>query len=127
MLIGIDFGESRTGIAITDRSEEIVFPRATMIRKSDEDLITKIKKLCDEEKVTGVVLGLPLDDDDNETDRSLRVRSFGKKLESSLSLPLMYQDEAYTTEEGRELLTAANKDLDSLAAMRILQRYLNRT
>lgn len=125
-ILAIDFGESRVGIAISDKEATVAFPKTVFNRKSDEQVIDELQKLCIDESVDEIVVGLPLDQDDNETDRSRRTRSFAEKLKQTLPYPLHFQDEAYSTKEGIELMPKMKQksDRDLIAAQRILERYL---
>ena len=81
-LLGLDFGETYVGLALTDGEKTIAFPRAVIRRENDITLAKTIKKMCTEEGVERIIVGLPLDEDDGETDRSRRIRSFAEKLSS---------------------------------------------
>lgn len=130
-VLGIDFGLKRMGVAVTDPDRTMVFPRPVLHVISFDQVCVDVKKMCEEEAVTTLVLGLPYDDLHIENEQTARVRAFGEKLSNVCELPVFYEDEKYTTAEADALLDASEygfreKKLsrDSVAAMLILQSYL---
>ena len=96
-IIGIDYGEVRTGIALGKNS--LVSPLTTFKNLDNETLIHEIIKIAMENKATAFVLGMPLQADAKETKQSLKVRSFGKLLRLLSKKPVIAQNEFGTTEE----------------------------
>jgi len=114
------------GLALTDGEKTIAFPRAVIRRENDITLAKTIKKMCTEEGVERIIVGLPLDEDDGETDRSRRIRSFTEKLSSIIETPISFQDEAYSSTEAESLMGKKKPATrrDDIAAQKILERYL---
>lgn len=132
-LLGIDYGASSIGLAITDQTRQFVFGRETLsLKKGLLPALQKLKELCTEEKIQSVVIGLPLDEEGNETDQSQKIRTFAGKLKSTIpGLEVYFQDESFTSFEADQVLAEAgisakeNKiHQDELAAILILKRYL---
>ena len=136
-LVGIDLGERRVGIAISDATATIARPLKTIERgPSDaaavELLRATIAQLTDEEEVGCIVIGLPrrLDGSDNlQTPRVLKVVAL---LSARLTIPVVTQDERLSSREAEERLSFNEKDwrkrkpkLDAAAAAVILQDYLD--
>ena len=96
-LIGIDYGEARTGIALGRNA--LVNPLQTYKNLSDEMLIHEIMKTAMENKVTAFVLGIPLQADGKETRQSLKVRAFSRLLKVLSRKPVFMQNEFGTTDE----------------------------
>jgi putative Holliday junction resolvase len=96
-LLGIDYGQVKTGIALGKNS--LVMPLQTYKNLSDETLIHEIIKIAIENRVVAFVLGLPLQADDKETQQSLKVRGFAKLLKVLSKKPVYMQNEYGTTEE----------------------------
>ncbi|MBU1992584.1 MAG: Holliday junction resolvase RuvX [Patescibacteria group bacterium] len=124
-LLGIDYGSKRVGLAITDPGQEIVFPRETL--KNNEHLVPDLVKMCAEEGVLRVVVGLPLKIDGGDTNQSIITREFADKFVGESGLEVIFQDEAYTTFEAEQMMEG-NKHLekDSFSAMKILEHYLKK-
>jgi putative holliday junction resolvase len=96
MLVGIDYGEVKTGVALGRNS--FVTPLTTFTNLSDETLIHEIIRIAMENKVTAFVLGIPLQADNKETKQSLKVRAFGKLLKVLSRKPVFMQNEYGSTE-----------------------------
>lgn len=132
-LLGLDYGTSSIGVAITDETRHFVFGRETLsLKKGLKPTLEKLKNLCLEEKIQTIVIGLPLDEDGNETAQTEKIRRFAEKLKATIPrLELSFQDESFTSFEADQLLAQAgisakkNKaHQDELAAILILKRYL---
>ena len=124
-LIGIDFGEKRIGVSVSDCDRMVSFPHSVILRESDEDAINKIAVLCASESIPEVVVGVPLGNEDEETEKSLRIRNFAKKLTEKTGLIVHFQDEAFSTTEVAALMPKNSKTgTDIVAAQIILKRYL---
>lgn len=132
-LLGIDYGASSIGLAITDSTRQFVFGRETIsLKKGLKPVLEKLKELCVEEKIQSVVIGLPLDEEGNETPQTEKIHTFAQKIQATMpGLEVYFQDESFTSFEADQALAAAgisaknNKiHQDELAAILILKRYL---
>lgn len=130
-LLGIDFGAKNVGLAVTDESRQFVFGRGCIENYPNlEVLFEQIKEVCKQERVTGVVFGVPLDENMEETPRTREYREVGAKLGDFLGgvIEIHFQDEAFSTFEGGESISDPNlkKKYNSheLAAMVILERFI---
>ena len=131
-VLGIDFGEKRVGLALSDRLKLIASPYKTIDYVSENDLISKIKKIVFEKEIKIFVLGLPLNMKGEDSAQTKKVRKF-KKLLSILSLPIVYEDERFSSIMAKNSLvlqnvkTGENKsEIDKTAAAIILQQYLDK-
>jgi putative Holliday junction resolvase len=126
-LIGIDYGEAKTGIALG--RNYLVDPLQTFKNLSDETLIHEIIKTAVENRVSAFVLGIPLQADGKETGQSLKVRGFAKLLKILTKKPVFMQNEFGTTEESiREAISngvpqSKRTKNDHLAAAMILKDF----
>jgi putative Holliday junction resolvase len=126
-LIGIDYGESRTGLSLGKNS--LVTPLFTLKDLPDPSLIHEIIKIAMENKVAAFVLGIPLQADGKETKQSLKVRAFGKLLKILSRKPVFMQNEfGSTTDSIKEAIengVPQNKRSknDHLAAALILRSF----
>lgn len=132
-VLGIDYGEKRIGLAISTEDKSFTFPRDTITRVTNEQSIAAIKQLCDNENVTEVVLGLPLDQNGDEGTAAQSVRRFGDSLAEKLGMTMQYQDERFSSTESKQQLRSAGAkeksmrgQVDQGAAVLILQTYLER-
>ena len=138
-IVGIDWGERRIGIAISDASAIIARPLTTIDRgQSDAESVRRLRdtivSLGDEDRIGCVVLGLPTRLDGSDNDQTPRVKKIAAQLAAELSIPVVTQDERLSSHEADERLSLRQKDwrkrkamLDAAAAAVILQDYLDRT
>jgi putative Holliday junction resolvase len=131
-VLGLDMGQKRIGIAISDEFGWTAQGLRILYRRSIEDDILEIKNLILNEKVTAVVVGLPKNMDGSLGIEAQKVLSFVKMMERSLPIPIILWDERLTTSEATRLLIKADlsrkkrrKVIDKLAAVLILQTYLD--
>ena len=134
--MGIDFGEKRIGIALSDPTGRLASPFATLRRRAGKRApFAALEKIAREERVTGIVLGLPLNLDGEEHAWCRDVRAFGVRLVQRLSVPLHFQDERMSSVAAERGIRASGlpkgrreeKDrVDAAAAAVILQRWLDR-
>lgn len=125
--LGVDFGEKRIGLAISDPRGRVAVPSRVLTRTSDAQAVRAIRELVTSEAVERVVLGLPLGLDGEPGDAARRVRSFARKLRSALEVPLMLRDEALTSVEAQRLVgrRAPDRPVDAIAAQILLQEVLD--
>ncbi len=128
-IMGIDHGAVRVGIAISDPMQIIARPYKVII--NNDDLFDEITNIIKKEKIGKIILGLPLNLDGKDTQKTREVRNFAEKLKISISIPIILWDERYTTVEANEALQKMgynihdSKDvIDKVAASLILKNYL---
>jgi putative Holliday junction resolvase len=131
-ILGLDIGEKRIGIAISDELGYTAQGMRVMNRSGLADDLTVLRELIKETEATEVVVGLPKNMDGTLGESAQKVLSFAKKMEEFLSLPVILWDERWTTAEATRLLVDADisrskrrKVVDKLAAVLILQGYLD--
>lgn len=133
-ILGIDYGEKRVGIAISDEGNSIAFP--FKILKNDETLLDMIHNICGEEDIKEIVIGKSLNQYGEENVIMERIKKFKKDLEE-LNLPIHFENEFMTSinargfgskidNNARKFKKEKSKKVDDLAASLILQRYLDR-
>ena len=130
-IMGIDYGDARTGIAISDLLCTIVGSTMVIHSRRAEKTIEEICRLVKENQVGEIVLGLPKNMDGSEGPRAQLCRDFAQLLESATGLPVKLWDERRTTVEAHNILSQHNyhgkkrKDtVDAVAASLILEGYL---
>jgi putative Holliday junction resolvase len=138
-ILGIDAGERRIGIAISDPDRHFALPLNSVLADGNE--IDAIQRLSTAEEVTELVIGLPLSLSGAESAQTSRVREFAAKVEARLQLPVHLWDERLSTHEAQTRSEESSRargrrrsgrrapppvDTDALAASIILQAYLDR-
>jgi putative Holliday junction resolvase len=132
-ILGIDFGERRIGVAISDAAGTLATPLATLRRKDDASAVRQLVELARSEGVEAFVVGEPRRLDGSRGDAAERAAGFARKLATSADLPCELIDEALTSVEAEERLRDAGVDprrhperVDAVAAQIILQEALDR-
>ena len=130
-IMGIDYGDARTGIAISDLLCSIVGSTAVIHSRRPEKTIEEICKLVNDYQVGEIVMGLPKNMDGSEGPRAQLCRDFAQQVEAATGLPVKLWDERRTTVEAHNILSQHNyhgkkrKDtVDAVAASLILEGYL---
>lgn len=128
--LGIDFGESRIGLAVSDPDGRLAVPLETFERTNDRKAVGKIRAVARSEKIDVLVLGDPVHLDGRRGEMSDRVRRFGAKLREATDLPVHLVPEALTSVEARRRLEGAGVDvrahperLDAAAAQILLEEF----
>lgn len=131
-IMGVDYGDARTGIAISDLLCRIVGSTTVIHSRKDEKTVDEIRKLVEENAVGEIVVGLPKNMDGTEGSRAEVCRAFAKLLEETTGLPVAMWDERRTTVEAHNILNEHNyhgkkrkNTVDAVAASLILEGYLN--
>ncbi|HSA56230.1 MAG TPA: Holliday junction resolvase RuvX [Gemmatimonadaceae bacterium] len=131
-ILAIDIGDRRIGLAVSDPTGMIASPAGHLLRRPGKrPPLTAILERARELEVTEFVVGLPLDEDGNETARTDEARRLGRSIEQQTRLPVRLVDERFTTAAAlravREMggTTRGRKgDVDALAATVLLQHAL---
>jgi putative Holliday junction resolvase len=131
-VLGIDFGEKRIGLAISDPGGRVAVELCTLQRRSDRSAAAQILEIARREGVERLVLGEPVGVDGVRGAAAERVRRFGRRL-AAAGLPLGFVDETLTSVEATARLRAAGVDvrrsperIDAAAAQIVLQEDLDR-
>ena len=134
--LGLDVGERRVGIAISDPTGTVVRPLQTLIRGSRAEDFAAITALVAEHHVELVVVGQPLSLDGSEGPQARRITRYAELLADQLAVPIVFWDERYTTVAAKEIMrqnrskskrrrARAEGGVDAIAAAVILQSYLD--
>ena len=132
-IMGLDFGDKRIGVAVSDPTGLIAQGLAVLERgKSLKADLLRVRDLAEKNEVETIVIGLPRNMDGGLGPQAEKVRMFGQKLAGLLDLPVKYWDERLTTMAAEKLLIQADvsrarrrKVIDKMAASLILQGYLD--
>lgn len=132
--LGIDFGERRIGLALSDADGRLALPWKVIERRSDDEAVAAIARIVAEEEISRLVVGEPRrigGAPESETFR--RAHGFGAKLERATGLEIEWVDEAFTSADAAARLREVGIDsrrargrLDAVAAQLLLQDALDR-
>ncbi len=120
--LGIDYGEKRIGLAVSDETRTLARELAILPPAA---FWTQLTGLLAEQEIDTIVLGWPLNMSGLETKKTAEVGRFRDKLEQAADLPVVIMDERLTSVMARHL-PGGDKNIDSLAAQILLQNYLDR-
>ena len=130
-IMGIDYGDARTGVAISDLLCSIVGYTTVINSRCTEKAIADIVRLARENGVGEIVVGLPRNMDGTEGARAELCRAFARQLENAAGLKVTMWDERRTTVEAHNILSQHNyhgqkrkNTVDAVAASLILEGYL---
>lgn len=127
-VLSLDLGNVRVGVAIA--SEVAKLPRPLTTLPNDNNLISNLHKIINEENVTKLVIGRPLNMSGEESNQTKHIQDQGAKLAKQLGIGVYWVDETLSSERAKEILEArrgpySKGDVDSLAASLILEDYFN--
>jgi putative Holliday junction resolvase len=136
-VLGVDFGERRIGLAVSDRTGTLASPIRTIDRRdSGADPVTLIvntlHELAHDDPIERVIVGLPRRLDGTDSDETARVRQLAVDLATRTGLPIDLQDERLSSREAEQRLALRvrnwrkrKKLLDAAAAAVVLQDWLD--
>lgn len=129
-VLGVDWGAKRTGIAITDESRQMVFVRPVINPEKNKTIPQQIADLVKNEKVVGVVFGLPLHGDGSESETAASVRACVDELLKIIDIPVCLLDEYLTSTVAQESMGRVRRNdikqkLDSESARVILENAIS--
>lgn len=132
IIMAIDLGRARTGLAVCDKEEILASPLCTITEKNLETLAEKIKEKIIETKSQLLVIGLPLNMDGTYGESAKNAIKFKEMLALKVTTPIKLWDERKTTFTAHEYLNTLNvrgikrkNIIDALSASIILENYLN--
>lgn len=130
-VLGIDYGEKRIGLALTDPMRIIASPFETLVRSDLASDLDELAGIIAEQEVEEIVLGSPCNTDGSRGEMVRRVEEFAAKVRERVGLPIHYVDETYTSLEADEILRLEHRDWrkrkakkDMVAAQIILRTWL---
>ena len=143
--LGIDYGEKRIGIALSDENGKMAFAHSVIANRGTKKVSAEIKKICAENSVGKIVLGKSLNYKRKANPIMARIELFKTALEKETSLPVIYENETLTSAEARRPLGGPRKrppvlskrkspekekkagmKVDASAAALILRNYLDK-
>ena len=132
IIISVDLGKARTGLAISDKTGFLASPLMMIEEKSPQKILEKVSQAVVSNKAELVVVGLPKNMDGSEGDSAKSAREFADKLSELSGIKTIMQDERGTTITAHGYLSARDvkgkkrkAQVDQVAAAIILQDYLD--
>ena len=144
VILAIDYGKKRLGLALSDEHGVTSRPHATWTRINRRRDLSRLRELVREQRVRRIVVGLPLHLDGTPSEMSEEAKSFAGRVEKALGLPVEMMDERLTSWEASQIMAFENSNkstrrdfsrraepkkpapLDEIAAAVILRDYLDR-
>jgi len=131
-ILGIDYGEKKVGVAISDDTKTISTPYS-VVDTQKTDIVSEIKKIAEAESVEKIVVGMPLNMNGSYGERANLTKEFIDKLAENIELEIVEWDERLSTKFSDRILNKAKvkgrkkkkKVIDKIAATFILQGYLD--
>ncbi len=130
ILLGVDYGDARTGLAVS--AGKMAFGAGCVESKSMRKTVEGVAQAASRREATGIVIGDPVNMDGTKGPRSEKCRIFADMLAERTGLPIIFWDERLTTVNAHEILSEINvrgekrkKAVDELSATLILQSYLD--
>jgi putative Holliday junction resolvase len=134
--MGLDAGQRRIGVALSDPSRLLASPAAVLDRRQGAlaPVLDQLDQLAQREQVTQVVVGLPLNADGSLGPQAKRTQQFARLVERVLRLPVVLWDERLSTQEAERIIRDQGRStrrvrhagqVDAVAAAVILQDYLD--
>lgn len=131
VIISVDYGDARTGIAACDKMQMLAFPVCVIAEKDREKLISKIAEIAKERGAERFCVGMPVNMDGTLGFRSDACREFGEALQMATNIPVVFRDERLTTVSAHGILNANDvrgqkrkNIVDAVSAVLILEEYL---
>ncbi len=130
-ILGIDYGDRRVGVAISDELQFTAQPLKLLKRQNDNTLIAEIKDIIVAHNVEKIIIGLPISLDGTYSTQTKKTQKFISRIRKSSDLPIEKWEERLSTLEASKILTGVSKikkkeNIDIISAQLILQGYLDR-
>ena len=131
VILSVDYGDVRTGIAVCDRMGMLASPVTVINQSYEPKLIAEIKELAKKQGAEKIVVGLPKNMDGTEGERAQKCKAFARKLQQETGIEAVMWDERLTTVSAHRALSVTNVTgkkrkgiVDAVSAVMILEDYL---
>lgn len=133
IMMSVDYGDVRTGVAFCDKSEVLASPYGVIHESYQPKLVQKLVEIAAEKGAQKIIVGLPVNMDGSYGFRCDACRELGKMLQEASGIEVDYQDERLTTVIAHDFLSANNvkgkkrkEKVDAVSAVLILQSYIDK-
>ena len=130
-ILAVDYGERRTGLAVSDELGITAQGIETLISNDESGIPFEVARIAVKFGVEKIVVGLPLNMDGSESEKSIKVRAFGDLLAKESEIPVVFWDERMSSMQAHRVMhelggkIRGNKhEIDRISATLILQEYL---
>lgn len=130
--LGIDFGQKRIGLAISDETGQIAFPLCVLENAGHRKVAVEINRIVNERKVEALIMGLPLNLDGSKGIAADNVERFAVLLKQHINIPVEFWDERLSTKIAERAMIEEGlsrqrrrQSIDQATAQIILQSYLD--
>ncbi len=128
-VLGLDIGDKRVGVALSDPQGILASPLTIIDRIDDQADMEAILAIIKQNEVRRIIVGLPLSMDGSLGEQAKKVKAFAQKLSDHTEVPIEFRDERLTTVSAQRLMRDLRKTRkardDAVAAALILQSYLD--
>ena len=131
IIMSVDLGKARTGIAFSDNSETFAFPKTVITEYNTEKLVKKVSDIAHQNHAELIVVGLPKNMDGSVGSRAEECKEIGEKIQSESGINVVMWDERCTTISAHTALNYTDTKgkkrkevIDAVAAVIILEDYL---
>lgn len=132
IILSVDYGDKRTGIAVCDKLEMLASPVCVLTEWNAETLAEKIIDIAKQKNAEQIVIGLPRNMDGSKGFRAQACEELGELVKSKCEIPVTFWDERLTTVSAHRILSENNvrgkkrkSVVDAVAAEIILQNYID--
>src|SRR3989338_5494064 len=122
--LGIDYGDKRIGIAISDEDGHFAFPKVVL--QNTATLFNELKEIVSAEHVSMVIVGLPQNFSGADTEQTKKARAFAEKLKKEVNAEIIFENEILTSRQIEKTGASTKSMIDASSAALILQGYLDR-
>jgi putative holliday junction resolvase len=130
-ILAVDYGERRTGLAVSDELGITAQGLETLVVDDETTLPSLVAGIAGDFHVDKVVVGLPLNMNGTESEKSKKVREFTRALEQEVAVQIVLWDERMTTKQAQQVMRELNKkpsenktDVDRISATLMLQEFM---
>ena len=130
-ILAVDYGERRTGLAVSDEMGITAQGLETLMCATEEEIPYEVVRIAGELGVERIILGLPLNMNGSESEKSLKVRKIGEILKQQLNVPVIFWDERMSSLQAQRVMRelgvkpkGRKKNVDRISATLMLQEYL---
>ncbi len=133
VILSVDYGDARTGVAVCDKNEILASPVCTLKEKDRQALAEMIVEICNEKKAQMIVIGLPRNMDGTYGYRCDECRALADEIQSIQNIDVQFEDERLTTVMAHNFLNTTDTRgkkrkavVDTVSAVLILESYINK-
>ena len=131
IILSVDYGDARTGIAVCDRMQMLASPVTVIHQSYEPKVISEIKAIAEKQGAQRIVVGLPKNMDGSQGERAQKCSAFAERLQQETGIETVMWDERLTTVSAHRALNVTNVTgkkrkgiVDAVSAVMILEDYL---